>query len=305
MNLLDFVSNFPDEASCRNDLRAKREASGIVCSRCGGKRLNWLNARYQWHCNDCKYRMTVRSGTIMHDSKLPVRTWYLCAAIMTMTKKAISAHEMQRQLGMKRYEPVWAMMHKIRRAMAQRDSRYLLEGTIELDETQFNQPKKKGVQLKHGMGSQRKKGALVMAESTPLNEPNSQGWESHCRYFKIKVLDQQKAAFIDQHVKAGVHPKAIVISDRSNRYAGIHRLVEGHVTVKSDAETTNTTLKWVHVAISNAKRTLLGVYHCVNVKYLQAYLDEFCYKLNRRYFGKQLFDRLLYALATSLCKQAD
>ncbi|MFN8134987.1 MAG: transposase, partial [Bacteroidales bacterium] len=61
-------------------------------------------------------------------------------------------------------------------------------------------------------------------------------------------------------------------------------------------ETTTKTLPWVHIAISNAKRTLLGIYHKIKGKYLQLYLDEFCYKLNRRYFGERLFDRLTIAM---------
>jgi hypothetical protein len=68
---------------------------------------------------------------------------------------------------------------------------------------------------------------------------------------------------------------------------------------KSSKETTNTTLKWVHIAISNAKRNLLGVYHKVKGKYLQLYLDEFCFKLNRRYFGERLFDRMVIAVANN------
>jgi hypothetical protein len=68
---------------------------------------------------------------------------------------------------------------------------------------------------------------------------------------------------------------------------------------KSDTETTATTLKWVHIAVSNAKRTLLGIDHKVKGKYLQLYLDEFCYKLNRNYFGNRLFDRIVLALAKS------
>ena len=73
--------------------------------------------------------------------------------------------------------------------------------------------------------------------------------------------------------------------------------VEAHYTEKSNKETTQTTLKWVHIAISNAKRTLLGIFHKIKGKYLQNYLDEFCYKLNRRYFGDKLFDRLVLAVA--------
>lgn len=75
----------------------------------------------------------------------------------------------------------------------------------------------------------------------------------------------------------------------------ISDLVELHVTAKSDAETTKETLKWVNIAISNAKRTLLGNYHQIKRIYQQLYLNEFIYKLNRRYFGEKLFDRLVSA----------
>ena len=73
--------------------------------------------------------------------------------------------------------------------------------------------------------------------------------------------------------------------------------METHITEVSDKNTTKTTLQWVHIAISNAKRTLLGIFHKIKGKYLQNYLNEFCYKLNRRYFGETLFDRLTLAVA--------
>lgn len=69
--------------------------------------------------------------------------------------------------------------------------------------------------------------------------------------------------------------------------------------MEKSSKETNDTLKWVHIAISNAKRNLLGVYHKVKGKYLQLYLDEFCYKLNRRYFGERLFDRMVIAVANN------
>ena len=78
-------------------------------------------------------------------------------------------------------------------------------------------------------------------------------------------------------------------------FLGLNPIIEE----KSDKKTTESTLKWVHIAISNAKRALLGTFHKIKGKYLQLYLDEFCYKLNRRYFGDKVFDRLTIALAKS------
>lgn len=241
----------------------------------------------------------------MQDSKLPVRTWYMCMALMSQSKKAMSAHEMRRQLQMKRYEPVWEMMHKLRRAMGQRDSLYLLEDIVEFDEAHMPVATPKGTELKRGKGSQRKQNVAVMAESTPLENLATGIKSSQCRYFKIKVLEGQQAGQVNDCVARNLDRQAIVLSDKATSYVDIADIVEGHVTCISDKETVNTTLKWVHIAISNAKRTLLGIYHCIRRKHLQLYLDEFCYKLNRRYFGGRLFDRLTVAVATSSCTQTD
>lgn len=94
--------------------------------------------------------------------------------------------------------------------------------------------------------------------------------------------------------------KPIWLMTHKTSYADTSKFVEDNVTEKSDIETTQITLRWVHIAISNAKRTLLGIYHKIDGKYLQRYLDEFCYKLNRRYFWERLFDRLLIVVSNIL-----
>lgn len=75
--------------------------------------------------------------------------------------------------------------------------------------------------------------------------------------------------------------------------------VDIHISEKSTEQTTKETLKWVHIAISNAKRNFVGTYHKIKAKYLQLYLNEFIYKLNRRYFGERIFDRLVIASITA------
>jgi hypothetical protein len=79
----------------------------------------------------------------------------------------------------------------------------------------------------------------------------------------------------------------------STSYTWVLKYVETHITVKSSKVSSRKTLQWVHIAITNFKRTLLGVCHRINQKYLQLYLDVFCHKLNRRYFKDKLFDRLV------------
>lgn len=297
MNILNFIEQFPDEQSCIEHFKGTRERQGIICKKCDCKKHYWLNGKKQWQCSGCKFRTTLRSGTLMESSNLAIRKWYLAIMFMTYTKKGISACELQRQLGHKRYDTVWSLMHRIRNAMGNRDNRYLLTDMIEFDEAYFEKATPEGIKLKRGKGSQKQKNVAVMAESTPLVDLVTGEESKSCRYFKMKVLDNHKKESVNETVQECIDEKSIVFTDKSTSYVDIEDYVETHVQEKSTKETTNDTLKWVHIAIANAKRTFLGIYHCIKGKYLQLYLDEFCYKLNRRYFGNKLFDRAIIAVA--------
>ena len=221
---------------------------------------------------------------------------------MSVTKKGFSSKEIQKQLGLKRYEPVWAMVHKLRKAMGTRDERYTLEGMIEFDEGYFTVESSEIEQEKgiRGRGAAGKQNVAVMAESTPLENIETGQESRSCRYFKAKVLETHLSLEINETIKESISEKSILFSDKSTSYIDIANFVEIHITEKSNKETTTETLKWVHIAISNAKRNFLGNYHKIKGKYLQLYLNEFVYKLNRRYFEEKLFDRLVIAGITGL-----
>jgi hypothetical protein len=301
VNIIKFIEAFPDEKSCKDNFKSVREKEGIICKKCGCKKHYWLKAKYQWQCSECNFRTTLRSGTMMESSNLPFRKWYLAMAFMSFSKKGMSASELQRQLGHSRYESIWFMMHRIRKAMGNRDSLYNLEGMIEFDEGYFSTETNKNDKqnLKRGRGSQKKNNVAVMAESTPLEDIETGKKSKQCRYFKMKVLSGHKADEINQTVKDSFDDMSIVFSDKSTSYVDISSFIDVHVSEKSTKETSATNLPWVHITISNAKRTLLGIYHKIKGKYLQLYLDEFCYKLNRRYFGEKLFDRLAIAMTNN------
>jgi len=297
MNILKFVEEFPDEQSCRIHFRELREDQGITCKRCKNTKHYWLKAKEQWQCSKCSFRTTLRSGSFMENSNLNFRIWYLTMAFMSFSKKGLSAKEMQRQLGYKRYDTIWSLMHKIRIAMGARDALYNLEGMIEFDEGYFAKTIPSKTKLKRGRGSQKQQNVAVIAESIPLENLATGEVSSECRYFKMQVLPSHKKEDVNSLVSSTFDECSIVFSDKSTSYVNISEIVEIHIMEKSDKHLTKTTLKWVHIAISNAKRTLLGIYHKIKGKYLQNYLNEFCYKLNRRFFGEGLFDRLVIAVA--------
>jgi hypothetical protein len=296
MNALVFTQRFPDETACREHYRDMRIKQGVVCKKCGGKDHYWLSSKWQFECKVCHFRTTLRSGTVMENSNLSFRIWYLTILFMTSTKKGISACEMQRQLGYKRYKTIWTLMHRIRKLMGKRDGLYSLTGMIEFDEGFFvtSIPEKGKTILKRGKGSPRKGNVAVLAESTPLENINDGTTSKHCRYFKMKLMETQKAESVNDLIMETVTSESIVFSDMATNYTDIHKFVEDHIVEKSSKGTTKKTLRWVHIAISNAKRNFLGVYHKINANYLQNYLDEFVYKLNRRH-GQDLFERVFVA----------
>ncbi len=302
MNLFNFTAHFGDEKSCRLHFKEQRDKIGVTC-KCGHKEHYWIKSIWSYECKKCRSRTSLRSGTIMQSSNLPFLVWYKTMFLLSATKKGFSSREIQRKLGLKHYEPVWAMVHKLRKAMGKRDDRYTLEGMIEMDEGYFTIEASEAAykSQKAGRGSKTKANVMIMAESTVLEDVETGKKERQCRYFKAKVLDNHLAEKTDETIKQAIDEDDIIVfSDKSTSYVNIADYVAIHITEKSNEQTTKETLKWVHIAISNAKRNFTGNYHKIKRKYLQLYLNEFIYKLNRRYFADKVFDRLVIAGITRL-----
>jgi hypothetical protein len=301
MNLINFINEFPDEASCRTRFKEYRDKEGVVCRKCGHTEHYWLQTIEKYQCKKCKTRTSLRSGTVMHASNLPFRYWFIAMHLLTSTKKSISSLEMQRQIGHKFYEPIWLMVNKLRTAMGIRDNQYQLDDVVEIDEGFFtsvdtehkNDNKDK---TKRGRGSQKKSTVMVLAKTVYDGKPKKKHQKvSKFRYVKMVVMDNLKGTSVDNVISRNVAPNSIVKSDNYSSYSNIKNLVEFHVQLAVEPKDTNKYLPWVHTMIANAKRTLLGIHHMISDKYIQGYLDEFCYKVNRRYYGEKLFDRLLIA----------
>jgi len=300
MKILDFYKQFPDEDSCKDLFIKQRLKEGIKCSKCKGTEHYWKKNREQWECKKCHFRTTIKSGTVMHNSKLPYQYWFVAMHLLTCTVKSFSSKSIQKELGHKRYQPIWEMTHKIRSVMGLRDDLYQLSSEIELDDGFFetvsigNNPK---TPLKRGRGSQRQTTVIVMAESKEV-ELNSQNKKYPHRkkvgFLKMKVISKgfSKELFTPV-VKGNVLPDTIIKSDGSTSYADLKDSFE-HQPITTPKKEAGKMLPWVHKAISNAKRLLLDVHHRVDDDFLQNYLNAFTFKFNRRYFDN-LFERVLIA----------
>ena len=296
MNILEFTQKFPDEAACRSKFKEQRDQIGIVCDKCNCKEHYWHENKLCYECKHCHRRISLRSGTVMQSSKLPFRYWFVTMHLLTCTKKSFSTEELRRQLGHKRYQPIWEMVNKLRDVMGKRDNKYQLSGQMELDDAFFSTEipqDQKDKPMKRGRGSQSKSKVLVMAESTFVDAPKKGHKPKSVKHIKMRVINDLKSNTITNIVKEQVEKSAQLITDDSTSYFKLKEHVQSHEATVVKPDMIPILLPWVHIAISNAKRLLLDVHHKLKNEYLQYYLNEYCYKFNRRYFGDKIFDRLL------------
>ena len=298
MRIIEFIEKFPDEASCKDRFKTLRDEAGVTCKKCGTQKQYWLAAKEQYQCSSCGFRTTLRSGTLLQNSHLPYSYWFIAIHLLTSTKKSISALEMKKQLGHKRYRPIWEMMHKLRKRMGESMKEMLLEESVEMDEgfiTAINPDADKDEKRKRGRGSQKKGKVVVMVESKDGDPKNksSKRPAKKCGKVKMVVVDAISGENVKSVTKDNISDQATVITDGYVSYSEMSNLVNKHEQLLVPPKEASKLLPWVHIFISNAKRLFLNTFHKINTTYLQNYLDEFCYKANNRYNQNSLFNSLL------------
>jgi len=297
MKISEFFSLYADEQSCREFFKEKRSKEHSSCKRCGSLQLRWEEKASRWRCKQCKCTMSLKQGTVMENSNLGFKVWLWGLYLMSLTKKGFSALEMQRLIGHKRYEPIWLMMHKIRISMGHRDDTYTLDGYIEMDEGFFEGHRKKedSVPVKE---IDRQVKAVVAVSRNPVEDDKRSKHhpDTKAGYVKMKVVSSLSNRDVGYEAAKMIHRSATVLTDGKRCYNSLKSICTAHeTTVATDKKEVSKIFPWVHVAISNAKKKLLGLHHQVKDDYMQNYLNEFCYKFNRRLFGEALFDRLIIA----------
>jgi len=182
--------------------------------------------------------------------------------------------------------------------MGKRDNLYQLTDEVELDNafiTTLIPEEEKDKPLKRGVGSQRQSKIVVMSESSFVENPKPGKKPKRVNHLKMVVIDDLQAGTILNTVKEHVNPLAELTTDDATSYSKLAEHVKSHDAQVVKPEDMPKILPWVHIAIGNVKRLVLDVHHRLSKEYLQYYLNEFCYKFNRRYFGEAIFDRLLVA----------
>ena len=286
MTLNEFYDNFPDEKSCRDYLYTKRWPDGFKCPKCGvvGEPFN-VSSRNVFECKHCRHQTTVTAGTIFDKTRTPLRKWFLAIYLMSSDKRGCSAMRLKRELKIA-YDTAWTMSHKIRNAMKERDETYKLQGFIEMDEGFFGSP---------GEGGKRGRGT----DKAPVVVGLSLDKYGNPEFIKAQVLAKVDGESVAEFTEENVKKSSTVSTDGLTIYNKLAKIGFMHEPKKLDPKENPEHLRWLHVVISNLKAFLGGTYHGVPKKHLQAFIDEFCYRFNRRFWQEQLFARTLCACASA------
>ena len=277
---LEFEDWFRTETECMDFFRKIRWPKGFLCRRCGNDEA-WQQTRGRFTCKACQFQNSLLAGTMFAGSRLKLRLWYRAIWWVLNQKHGTSAAGLQKGLGIKSYKTAWLLLHKIRSAMID-PKRSKLSGNIEMDEAWVG-GKKHGPEYKGGKGN-----PIVVVAIEFQEKRLGRLRMEHVETNSTDVLSR----FAARNIETGSH----VFTDEWYGYRNLATLGYSLSQTKSSTAADNNVLPRVHLVIALMKTWLQGTHHGrVERKHLQAYLDEFVFRFNRRNSASRglLFKRLL------------
>ena len=266
MNMMKLMEEFDTETECRDRLVALRWPNGVRCPRCDSEKIRNSYTRFQYDCGACGYQFSITSGTIFHDSHLPLPKWFVAIYLMVESKKGMSANQMKRTLNVS-YKTALYLCHRIRAAMSE-SSPKPLSGTVEADETYVGGKRR---HVGHGYKGNKTIVAGVVQRGGAM---------------RLKVVKHADRPTLHRFIREHTAPDTKAIyTDEATAYDGIADSDTRHERVNHSAE------EWVHGDVhtntvegvwSLFKRSIAGSYHKVSTKHLDAYLDELEWRQNNR-----------------------
>ena len=204
--LAEFQVRFASEDACRRYLMESRWPNGYRCPRCGHAEAYPVAGRGLLQCGACRYQVSVTAGTVMHCTRVPLRDWFRAAYLVTTHTPGFSAWQLQRQLGLGRYETAWTMLQKLRRAMIRPDRDHIA-GTVEVDETYVG-----GVEEGRGGGRKRDSSKAIVVAAVEVRGRST-------GRIRLGVVPDVSGLSLVGFVDASVAPGSTVRTDGWQGYA--------------------------------------------------------------------------------------
>lgn len=297
ITFLDFQRLFPNEAACLLYLEALRWPSGFVCEQCltAGEPFRFAARPKVLKCRFCHQDTSVTAGTVMHRSKTSALIWFWSAFLIATQTPGVSALELQKKLGITRYETAFQILHKLRAEMV-RPGRDKIgeEWPLELDIVFVGGKTRSGVQ-----GRTDQVPVIIAVEirrrevrNHKTNKISKRGLAGRIR---MQKLSDKTAASVDKFVVDGIAHGAAIVSDDGTEFTNLSHLGFDHrpVPMRGDRKKMDKHLPMISRVTTNLKTWIDGTYHGVGKQHLQTYLNEFIFRFNRRFFRAVSFQTLL------------
>jgi transposase-like protein len=276
VNLIDIHTMFPTEDKCRELLVRLRWPEGPQCIRCNGPVVELETEKQLFYCKDCDYQFSVTAGTVFNDSHLSLVKWFTVTLLLCEAKKAISACQIQRTVGIGSYKTAWYLCHRIRSAMVE-SQKVMLDGIVEIDETYV------GGKARRGMPKSEKQVVI--------------GIRKRGGDLRLIRVNEATSAEIKRVVAENVSEDVeIIVTDESAIYpwAFSQDRKKIHKTINHSREYVNGDIhtNTVESAFSLFTRGVMGTWHRMSMKHLPAYLEEMVFRFNRRKKSDLFLDTL-------------
>lgn len=274
MSLLEFMERYGSEEQCIQALFEQRWPGGFRCPRCAGE--NYCRVRTAgrplFQCRSCRFQASLTAGTLMQDSKLPLRKWLLAIYLISQAKTGMSSLALRRQLGVD-YRTAWLLHHKLLLAMAEEDARTPLNGDVQLDDAYLG-GERPGTP---GRGSPNKVPIVVAVSLDAQDCP---------RHVKLAALAGFTYEAIADWAKLNLAPGSDVRSDGLACFAGVMQAgcAHSYIVVGARKPRELPQFTWVNTVLGNLKTMIGGAHKAFDfAKYAARYLGGFAYRFNRRF----------------------
>lgn len=298
-SLPEFQRLFPDEAACAAYLERARWNDGFICPRCGttGDPYRYANRAGVLCCRKCRKETRLTAGTVMERTHTPLSVWFWAAYLVASQTPGMSAIQFQRQLGLSRYETAFQILHKLRAGMVRPDQDRIggkTEEVVEADETWVGGRTRGQGRGVHGMVLVA--GAVEVRQrkqaSGGLNKRKNGRYAGRVR---LALVPDRSAKSLGGFIESVVAPGAKIITDDWSGYASLAARGYIHTAIaqRGDPQVAEEFMPIIHLVFSNLKTWLRGIHHGVSPQHLQAYLNEFTFRFNRRFYPFNAFRSLL------------
>ncbi|WP_342260673.1 IS1595 family transposase [Spiroplasma endosymbiont of Notiophilus biguttatus] len=275
MNILDIINKFPNQESCIKFLEEIRLNNKPKCLFCFSEKVNSVLKESRYKCKKCHKSFSVTAQTIFHHTRVPLQKWFILIVLMANAKKSLSSSQASRDLNL-RLATVWKMMHKIRKAMAN-DEIKLLAKILEMDETYVGGKPRKYNDVDNKNNSLRGRGTSKECV-VGIIERNGNVKLFHAKNKSIKSEDLMK--IVKENVDIN---NSILFTDEYRGYYKMNKILpHEQVNHKKYFSYNGIHTNTIESFWAILKRGFIGQFHWVSKKWLQSYLNEFCFKYNNR-----------------------